>query len=46
MRAHTVTILLSILGGVALFGITGIILGPIIFTLAGTLLEFSPPTTA
>ena len=40
LRAHTVTILISILGGVALFGITGIVLGPLIFTLAGTLLEF------
>jgi predicted PurR-regulated permease PerM len=40
LRAHTVTILLSILGGVALFGITGIILGPITFALAGILLDF------
>ncbi len=46
MRAHTVTILLGILGGVALFGITGIVLGPIIFTLAGTLLEFWRQRTA
>jgi predicted PurR-regulated permease PerM len=40
LRAHTVTILLSILGGIALFGITGIILGPVTFTAAQTLLEF------
>ena len=40
LRAHTATILMSILGGVALFGITGLILGPIIFALADTLLEF------
>ncbi len=40
LRAHTVTILLSILGGVALFGVTGIILGPVTFTLAATLLDF------
>jgi predicted PurR-regulated permease PerM len=40
MRAHTVTILISILGGIALFGITGVILGPVIFTIAATLLAF------
>jgi predicted PurR-regulated permease PerM len=40
LRAHTVTILISILGGIALFGITGVILGPVIFTIAATLLEF------
>ena len=40
LRAHTATILLSILGGIALFGITGIILGPVIFNVAVTLLEF------
>jgi len=39
LRAHTATILLSILGGIALFGITGIILGPVIFTIAATLLD-------
>lgn len=48
LRSHTVTILLSILGGIALFGITGIILGPVTFTVAATLLDFwrtrtSPP---
>jgi predicted PurR-regulated permease PerM len=46
LRSHTVTILIGILGGVALFGITGLILGPIIFTLAGTLLEFWRTRTA
>jgi len=40
LRQHTVAVLLSILGGVALFGITGIILGPITFTAASTLLQF------
>jgi predicted PurR-regulated permease PerM len=40
IRHHTATILLSILGGVALFGPRGIILGPLIFTVAGALLEF------
>jgi len=39
LRAHTVTILISILGGVALFGITGIILGPVLFSTAATLLD-------
>jgi predicted PurR-regulated permease PerM len=40
LRSHTVTILISILGGIAVFGITGIILGPVIFTIADTLLCF------
>ena len=46
LRAHTATILMSILGGVALFGVTGLILGPIIFALAETLLEFWHTRTA
>ncbi len=37
---HTATIFLSIIGGVALFGLTGIILGPLAFTIAATLVEF------
>lgn len=40
LRSHTVTILISILGGIAVFGITGIILGPVTFTIAATFLEF------
>jgi predicted PurR-regulated permease PerM len=40
LRQHSVAVLLSILGGIALFGVTGIILGPITFTAASTLLEF------
>jgi predicted PurR-regulated permease PerM len=40
LRAHTATILLSILGGIAAFGPIGIVLGPVLFTLATTLLEF------
>ena len=40
IRSHTVTILLSIVGGVALFGVSGLILGPVTFTAARTLLEF------
>jgi predicted PurR-regulated permease PerM len=39
LRAHTVTILLSILGGIALFGPIGIVLGPVLFTVATTLLD-------
>lgn len=40
LKAHTVTILLSVLGGIALFGPIGIVLGPVLFTTAETLLEF------
>jgi predicted PurR-regulated permease PerM len=39
LRQHTVAVLLSILGGIALFGITGIVLGPLAFTAAATLLD-------
>jgi predicted PurR-regulated permease PerM len=39
LRAHTLTILLAIIGGVALFGIPGIIIGPVAFTTAATLLD-------
>ena len=39
LRAHTVTILLSIVGGVAAFGVTGIVIGPVAFTVAATLLD-------
>jgi predicted PurR-regulated permease PerM len=39
LRQHTVSVLLSILGGIALFGITGIILGPLTVTAALTLIE-------
>jgi len=39
LRAHTATILLSVLGGIALFGPIGIVLGPVLFTLAATLLD-------
>jgi predicted PurR-regulated permease PerM len=40
LRSHTATILIAILGGIAIFGITGVILGPVAFTIASTLLEF------
>lgn len=39
LRQHTVSVLLSILGGIALFGITGIVLGPLAFTAASALLD-------
>jgi predicted PurR-regulated permease PerM len=39
LRQHSVAVLLSILGGIALFGITGIVLGPLTFTIASTLLD-------
>jgi predicted PurR-regulated permease PerM len=39
LRAHTAIILLSILGGIAAFGPIGIVLGPVLFTLASTLLD-------
>jgi len=39
LRQHSVAVLLSILGGIALFGITGIVLGPLTFTAASTLLD-------
>jgi predicted PurR-regulated permease PerM len=46
MRAHTVTILLSVLGGIALFGPTGIVLGPVLFTIATDLLDIWRRRTA
>jgi predicted PurR-regulated permease PerM len=39
LRAHTVTILLSVLGGIAFFGPIGIVLGPVLFTIAADLLD-------
>ena len=40
LRQHTVAILLAILGGVVIFGLPGVILGPLAFTIATTLLDF------
>jgi predicted PurR-regulated permease PerM len=50
-RAHIAIILLTILGGIAVFGPLGIVLGPVIFTIGSALLEFwkartAPPTEA
>ena len=39
IEQHTITILLSVLGGVALFGLPGIILGPLLLSIAKTLLQ-------
>jgi predicted PurR-regulated permease PerM len=39
-RMHTLVIFFSILGGVAYFGIAGILFGPLIFAIAIALLEF------
>ncbi|HEY2040292.1 MAG TPA: AI-2E family transporter [Edaphobacter sp.] len=39
LRQHSVAVFLSILGGVAFFGVTGIVLGPLTFTLGSTLLD-------
>jgi predicted PurR-regulated permease PerM len=39
LRAHTAIILISILGGIAVFGPIGIIVGPVTFTIASTLLD-------
>jgi len=39
LRSHTAIIFLSLLGGVALFGPPGIILGPLAFSLAGSLVD-------
>ncbi len=39
LRQHTASIFLSLLGGVWLFGISGLVLGPVIFSAAESLLE-------
>lgn len=38
LRQHTAMIFLAVLGGIWLFGIPGLILGPILFSMAGSLL--------
>lgn len=38
LRQHTAMILLALLGGIWLFGISGLILGPVLFSVAGSLL--------
>ena len=39
LNQHTVSVLLAILGGVVIFGFSGVILGPLAFTIAATLLD-------
>ena len=39
LRTHPVAILLSIIGGISLFGVSGIILGPVAFTVAVAMLD-------
>jgi predicted PurR-regulated permease PerM len=39
LNQHTVSVLLAILGGVVIFGLSGVILGPLAFTIASTLLD-------
>lgn len=46
LQQHTVAVLISILGGIALFGVTGIVLGPVAFTAASTLLDIWKARTA
>jgi predicted PurR-regulated permease PerM len=46
LRTHTAIILITILGGIAVFGPLGIILGPVIFTIADTLLDIWHARTA
>jgi predicted PurR-regulated permease PerM len=46
LRTHPVAILLSIIGGIALFGVPGIILGPVAFTVAVAMLDIYRARTA
>ncbi len=39
LRLHTVPIFIAMLGGVWYFGVSGLILGPVVFTIAGVLLQ-------
>lgn len=43
LQLHTVPVLFAVLGGIGLFGISGIVLGPVILTSAITLLRFWSP---
>lgn len=43
LKLHTVPILFSMLGGVGLFGFTGLLLGPLIVAIADTLLKIWRP---
>lgn len=39
LQQHTVMVLISVIGAIALFGVSGLIIGPVVLTLAKTLLE-------
>lgn len=39
LQQHTVMVFISVVGGIAIFGIAGLILGPLVLTLAKTFLE-------
>jgi predicted PurR-regulated permease PerM len=39
IRLHTVPVFISVLGGLAVFGVTGVVLGPLVLVVALTLLE-------
>lgn len=43
MQLHTVPVLFAVLGGIGLFGISGIVLGPLLLTTAVTLLRIWNP---
>lgn len=40
LKTHTAVMMISLLGGIAVFGISGVVLGPVSFTVAASLLEF------
>jgi predicted PurR-regulated permease PerM len=39
VQQHTVMVLISVIGAIALFGVSGLIIGPVVLTVAKTLLE-------
>jgi len=39
LQQHTVMVLISVIGTISLFGVSGLIIGPVVLTLAKTLLE-------
>jgi predicted PurR-regulated permease PerM len=43
MQLHTILVFFSVLGGIGLFGISGIVLGPLTLTVAVTLLRMCSP---
>ena len=43
LQLHTVPVFFAVLGGIALFGITGVVIGPLVLTTAVTLLRLWKP---